>query len=171
MSVKFSHAVGLSAYWQDRLVTVLSQSPKNLSGKEHGQLKNFKTCVGTDKAKKIIDYAVAHWQKFAEAAAANEGLKSFPSSPHIGFLLKYHSTAEKLQSAAEASVATPTKLPAGSPLTANDETELQKVDQSQEKPFTTTPELFAKLIATETDEEWEKVMEEIEAQKKLKQIV
>lgn len=61
---------------------------KPLTGKEAGQLKQLEAYLGT-KTQQVIMHALEHWSKFASKAGCGAG-GSWPTLPHIGFLLKHH---------------------------------------------------------------------------------
>lgn len=89
----FSTSTGLSTFWQSRIASITGEIEKQLLPKEHGQLKRLKESLGSNRAREVIDFAITHWQEFAQKAAENAGVKAFPDKPHVGFLLKYHATA------------------------------------------------------------------------------
>jgi len=84
----------LSAFWASRCATVCGGYQKPLTGKEAGQLKQLCQYCG-DTTRDVIDYAVNHWWKFAARAGAEAGTP-YPTSPHIGFLLKHHAVVVNL---------------------------------------------------------------------------
>jgi hypothetical protein len=84
----------LPAYWQSRITAVQSGYQKPLTGKDAGQLKQLHTYLG-EQTQEVIDYAIDNWWTFAVRAGAEAGVP-WPTSPHIGFLLKHHAVAVNL---------------------------------------------------------------------------
>jgi hypothetical protein len=86
----------LGAHWLGRMKLVYPTTYQpSLTWKEQGQLKHLKKCVGLEDAKKILDYVITKWWHWASDTAAAEGI-SFPDTPHIGFIIKYHARAMNL---------------------------------------------------------------------------
>lgn len=85
----------LGAYWMSRMALLKGTYQHPLTGKEHGQLKQLSKYLGED-VRRVIDYAIHNWWKFASQAGALAGLSSWPAEPHIGYLLKHHAVAMNL---------------------------------------------------------------------------
>lgn len=84
----------LGSYWKSRCALVSGKPQKNLTIREHGQLKHLSKAL-EDQTRPVIAYVVEHWWKFATKAGYTEGT-SFPTEPHIGFLLKHYDVALNL---------------------------------------------------------------------------
>ena len=86
----------LGEFWSARRGDVVKGAyQKPVTQKEHGQLKYLERCLGP-RTRPVIAYAVQNWWKFAAKAQAVAGLSTFPTEPHIGFLLKHHGVAMAL---------------------------------------------------------------------------
>jgi len=85
----------LVAYWKSRCHTVSGEYQHHLTGQEGGQLKHLSKFLG-EQTRPVIDYAVTNWWKFASLAALKAGLKTWPTAPHIGYLLKHYHVAVNL---------------------------------------------------------------------------
>lgn len=84
----------LGGFWQSRLSLVSEGTLKPLGMKELGQLKKLANALGED-VREVLGYTIEHWDKFAGKAAAQAGT-SFPTVPHLGFLLSHYNVAVDL---------------------------------------------------------------------------
>jgi hypothetical protein len=85
----------LGAFWTARRSGLVTGYQKPLTQREYGQLKYLERCLG-DRTRPVITYAVKNWLTFAVKARAVAGLATFPTAPHIGFLLKHHAVVVEL---------------------------------------------------------------------------
>jgi hypothetical protein len=102
----------LPSYWQHRIETVVGGYLKPLTGREAGQLKQLHKYLG-EKTHDVIAYAINNWWKFASVAGA-EAAVPWPTSPHIGFLLKHHAVAVNLMQPVAAPVHRAVEVPPAS---------------------------------------------------------
>lgn len=63
-----------------------------LTMKDRGQLKKFTQDAG-EHARGALEWVVASWWKFSQAAKAEAGLANVPIKPQLGFLLTHRATA------------------------------------------------------------------------------
>lgn len=82
----------ITGHWQKHLGYLEEKCVKPLSAKEKGQLKQLSIKLG-ESTKPVIDLVFSDWGKFASLAKVKNGLETFPTSPHVGFLLKYYDVA------------------------------------------------------------------------------
>ena len=143
-----------------RLRDVIGGWQKPLTAKERGQLKNLANVLGA-RTRDVIDYAFSNWWKFAEEAKGDAGLKSFPTTPQIWFLLQHCQVAVNQLEAKEAELVE-SEEPIDQFVKIPHPVQVQVV---KEKPFTATPAQVAKIMAAETDEELDAVFAEIDAEK------
>lgn len=91
-----AHSSGsLTAHWKACCAESLGGYQKALTAKQNGQLKQLQGHLGED-TKAVIEYAVMHWWKFASLASTEAGTGSWPTAPHVGFLLQHHAVAVHL---------------------------------------------------------------------------
>ena len=94
--------LSLEALWYERLSVIYpGEFQKPLTQKERGQLKMLANKVGP-QTREVIVYAVNDWSKFADKAASQAGLATWPTRPHIGFLLAHHHVAMNMMLSAAA---------------------------------------------------------------------
>jgi hypothetical protein len=93
----------LGVRWHSRLSLLSGREwQKPLTQKERGQLKLLANALGP-LTHEVIDWALENWLKFARRAESAAGLTTFPTEPHIGFLLAHCGVAvNMMQSVAEA---------------------------------------------------------------------
>ena len=98
----------LGEHWSSRMAQKHpTEYQKPLTHKERGQLKMLANKVGA-QTKKLIDFAVNHWNRFGQEASVQAGLGDYPSRPQIGFFLAYHHVAVNMM---QSIAPTPTTLP------------------------------------------------------------
>lgn len=75
--------------WQQTMIGFSDEYQPTLTIKETAQLKNFgNKCPGGDYTK-VIQEIIFQWPQFSASVKASAGLAMIPSSPNIGFALKY----------------------------------------------------------------------------------
>jgi hypothetical protein len=90
----------LEVHWNSRLAMLSDSSwQKSLTQKERGQLKMLADKMGS-QTREVIAYAVKNWSQFAEKSAGQCGLVTYPTQPHIGFLLAHHHVAMNMMHSA-----------------------------------------------------------------------
>jgi hypothetical protein len=113
-----------------------------LSVKEKSQLKRLGLLLGDQKFQ-VLDWCLENWLKFAGPASAEAGLNSYPQTPNVGFLLKYHAYAvNKLQSIAK-TANTVDKY--ADPVITSSYT--PPIVSEEDKPYVPSDEEFAKIMA------------------------
>jgi hypothetical protein len=70
--------------------TLVQEAP--LRPKEFGQLKCLRDRCGPDTPH-ILEWALHGWPEFIDGVRQQTGFESVPPLPHIGFLLKFYTTA------------------------------------------------------------------------------
>ena len=128
---------------------------KPLTNKERGQLKMLANALGS-LTNEVVDWALANWFRFAQKAQIEAGLRSFPSEPHIGFLLTHCNVAVKLQRAQEqqrdqarafAIAQSEVPPPLTKPQQSWDEKGRRKYNTDGEEIYYASPEELATLLA------------------------
>jgi len=120
---------GLEAHWNFRLLFLKDgKYQHDLTQRQRGQLKELANKLGA-QTKDVIDFAVSNWWKFARTASAKAGTSTWPTDPHVGFLLKHHAVAaQELRSIAETPKPPPLPPP---PVPKSSEKEIQLAEQNQ----------------------------------------
>lgn len=127
----------LGSYWKSRMVLVYGGHQKPLTVKEQGQLKQLHKYLG-DQTRPVIDYAINHWIKVSVRAGAIAGT-SYPSEPHIGFLLKHHAVVVNLL--------TPEVTPTPSPKVVKAPVPMVATGTEDETPHVLTAQELTELLA------------------------
>lgn len=128
----------IAMLWQELSSSSSGKFQKPLTSKDLGQLKKFAVDVG-EIAPNVLQYVFQNWWKFAHAAKAEAGLENCPSTPNIGYLLKYQATAVNLylQSIAMPVIA----------LVAIPQQEVKSEVPEDEKPYIPSPDELQVLLA------------------------
>ena len=86
----------LGGFWKSRLSLIYKDEyVKDLTGKEHGQLKQLSKKLG-EQVRPVISYVIEHWWHFASVAGFRAGHQSWPQDPHPGYLLMHYHVAVEL---------------------------------------------------------------------------
>lgn len=83
----------LGFLWKGTVSEVYDTPMVNLSAKSVGQLKHFKNACPEGTAASVLTWVLHNWIEFVKAVETEAGVKTTPSKPDIGFLLKYTSVA------------------------------------------------------------------------------
>ncbi|MDT8071044.1 MAG: hypothetical protein ROO76_23045 [Terriglobia bacterium] len=168
MKLLQNEAVPLSSlvsFWQSRIASVGGGFQKQLTGRDRGQLKMLADKVGA-QTKDVIQYAVNNWWKFATKASAMSGVGSFPTAPHIGFLLKHHAVAVNLYMGTSDKTIPPTTANQGSAELLEHNAYGSKLSvTAKEKPFKPNVEQLHILLYG-TEKEAEKMWADLDAAEK-----
>ena len=110
----------LAAVWRTQVAAVSGGYQKPLTQKEIGQLKQLARYLGP-LTESVVRYAIQYWVTFASTAGAEAGT-AWPTSPHIGFLLKHHAVAVNLMTRRpDPVIVTPAPKPPPPPVTPKEE--------------------------------------------------
>lgn len=80
----------LALVWKKRMKDFTPDFVKDLTLKEKGQLKQFLSGVGPERATWCLEYAFANWSKFTWAVKTQKAAFSLPEQPTTGFLLQHY---------------------------------------------------------------------------------
>ena len=81
--------------WQTRLALTSSEPPSPLAGRQFGQLGRVRKFLGI-RAQEVVAFAIENWVSFAARASAANGTEGWPSTPHVGFFVKYYDVAANM---------------------------------------------------------------------------
>ena len=157
--------VSLAILWRSRMKTIFGVVAMPISNKNLGQLGKLNKRLG-DATTGVIEWALNNWAAFAGKAAKEAGIQSFPSRPHIGFLLKHCAVAVKeINAIAEHEKQTQElKVKYEAEEKAN-KLAAQKKALYEPQP---TPEQMKKIMAALSTDKEEEVWAEIELENKQK---
>ncbi len=94
-STNYKNESALAKLWRDRMLSLHPGFQKELTKKEYGQLKQFRSKVG-DQAIAALEYALTNWSTLAWEVTVWHLAKSSPITPMVGFLLQHHNVLMNL---------------------------------------------------------------------------